>query len=335
MLGVTDLAQSVGTAASCRAFSVSRATHYRSLISRIPTIITGTFKSHPRALSADERENLLATLHSERFCDMSPTAAYATLLDDGVYLASISTYYRVLHERGEVRERRSQATHPARVKPELCATAPNQVWSWDITKLLGPQKWVYFQLYVIMDIFSRYVVGWTLTERESGDIAKALINHAVAVHGVDRHCLTLHADNGPAMISTPVSDLLSKLDVGKSHSRPHTSNDNPFSESQFKTLKYRPSFPERFANIEEARAFCRTFFPWYNHEHRHSGIALLTPADVHFGRAETIRAQRAVTLDAAYADHPERFVRKLPTPLALHVASYINPPELNSVKGNK
>jgi putative transposase len=330
VLGVCDLAQSVGTAASCRAFSVSRATHYRSLISRIPTVITGTFKSHPRALSAGERENLLATLHSERFCDMSPTATYATLLDDGIYLASISTYYRVLHERGEVRERRSQATHPARIKPELCATAPNQIWSWDITKLLGPQKWVYFQLYVIIDIFSRYVVGWTLTERESGDIAKALIDHAVAEQRVDRHCLTLHADNGPAMISKPVCDLLSKLDVLKSHSRPHTSNDNPFSESQFKTMKYRPTFPERFANIEQARAFCRTFFPWYNHEHRHSGIALLTPADVHFGRAETILAQRAVTLNAAYVDHPERFVRKPPMPLSLDIASYINPPELTS-----
>jgi putative transposase len=235
-----------------------------------------------------------------------------------------------MHERSEVRERRSQATHPARVKPELCATAPNQVWSWDITKLLGPQKWVYFQLYVIIDIFSRYVVGWTLTERESGDIAKALIDHAVAEQCVDRHCLTLHADNGGAMISKPVCDLLSKLDVLKSHSRPHTSNDNPFSESQFKTMKYRPTFPERFANIEQARAFCRTFFPWYNHEHRHSGIALLTPADVHFGRAETIRAQRAVTLNAAYADHPERFVQNPPVPMVLHVASYINPPELTS-----
>jgi putative transposase len=189
---------------------------------------------------------------------------------------------------------------------------------------------VYFQLYVIIDIFSRYVVGWTLTERESGDIAKALIDHAVAEQRVERHCLTLHADNGPAMISKPVCDLLSKLDVLKSHSRPHTSNDNPFSESQFKTMKYRPTFPDRFANIEQARAFCRTFFPWYNHEHRHSGIALLTPADVHFGRAETIREQRAVTLNAAYADHPERFVRKPPVPLSLHVASYINPPELTS-----
>jgi putative transposase len=326
VLAVTDLAQNVGTAAACRALDVSRATHYRPLISRIPTVITGTYKSHPRALSSDERERILTTLHSERFCDMSPTAVYATLLDEGVYLASISTLYRILHERCEVRERRAQATHPARVKPELCATAPNQVWSWDITKLLGPQKGVYFQLYVIIDIFSRYVVGWTLTERESGDIAKALIDYAVAEQRVDRHCLTLHADNGSAMISKPVCDLLSKLDVAKSHSRPHTSNDNPFSESQFKTLKYRPSFPERFANIEQARAFCRTFFPWYNHEHRHSGIALHTPEDVHFGRAEIIRAQRAITLNAAYADHPERFVRKPPTPPVLHVTSYINPP---------
>jgi putative transposase len=328
VLAVTNLAQNVGTLASCRALDVSRATHYRSLVSRIPAVVTGTYKSHPRALSSDEREHILTTLHSERFCDMSPTAVYATLLDDGVYLASISTLYRILRERGEVHERRAQATHPARVKPELCATAPNQVWSWDITKLLGPQKGVYFQLYVIIDIFSRYAVGWTLAERESGDIATALIDYAVAEQRVHRHCLTLHADNGGAMISTPVCDLLSKLDVAKSHSRPHTSNDNPFSESQFKTMKYRPSFPERFTNIEQARAFCRTFFPWYNHEHRHSGIALHTPADVHFGRAEKIHAQRAVTLNAAYAEHPERFVSKPPTPPELHIVSYINPPEL-------
>jgi putative transposase len=271
-------------------------------------------------------------MHSERFCDMSPTAVYATLLDDGTYLASISTFYRVLREHGEVHERRSQATHPPRIKPELCATAPNQVWSWDITKLLGPQKGTYYHLYVLLDIFSRYVPGWTLAEHESGDIAKALIGHAIADQHVDPHCLTLHADNGGAMVSKPVRDLLSKFDVVKSHSRPHTSNDNPFSESQFKTLKYRPSFPERFASIEQARAFCRIFFPWYNHEHRHSGIALHTPADVHCGRAETIRARRAVTLNAAFAEHPERFVRNPPVPPRLHIASYINPPDLDPAR---
>lgn len=333
MASVVELAQTVGTAAACRAMATPRPSHYRSRISRLPTLVAAY--EHPRALSQDERERIITMLHSERFCDMSPAAAYAVNLDEGFFFGSISTFYRILHARDEVRERRRLATHPARVKPELCATAPNEVWSWDITKLLGPQKWLYFQLYVLLDIFSRYVVGWTLANREGGDIAKTLIEHAIIEQKVDRNQLVLHADNGGAMISKPVAFLLADLGVAKSHSRPHTSNDNPFSEAQFKTMKYRPSFPERFTSIEQARDFCRTFFAWYNHEHRHSGIALHTPADVHFGRDKAIRTRRGVTLDAAYNEHPERFVRRPPVPPLLHVASFINPPDFDSSDEHK
>jgi putative transposase len=232
----------------------------------------------------------------------------ATLLDEGVYLGSESTFYRLLRQAGEVRERRRQATHPAKVKPELVANEPNVVWSWDITKLHGPAKWTYYYLYVILDIFSRCVVGWMVASRESAALAEVLIRQACAKQGIDRGKLTIHADRGSSMTSKPVAFLLADLGVTQSHSRPHVSNDNPFSEAQFKTLKYRPEFPERFGSLEDARAFCRRFFDWYNHEHRHSGIAMLRPIDVHQGRVEAIVERRAVTLDAARLRHPERFV---------------------------
>jgi putative transposase len=281
----------------------------------------------PRALTEAERAAVLEVLHCERFADMAPAAIYATLLDEGVYLCSQATMYRLLRQRGETGDRRRHATHPAKVKPELVADAPNRVWSWDITKLHGPAKWTYFYLYVILDIFSRYPVGWMVASRESAVLAERLIAEAVRKQQVDRGQLTLHADRGSSMASKPVAFLLADLGVTKSHSRPHCSNDNPYSEAQFKTLKYRPDFPDRFGSIQDARVFCDRFFGWYAHEHRHSGIGLHTPADVHYGRAHAIREARGRVLDAAHHAHPERFVRKAPEPPKLPTAAWINKPE--------
>jgi putative transposase len=284
-------------------------------------------QAQPRALSAAERAQVLEVLHSERFVDAAPATVYATLLDEGVYLCSEATMYRLLRERGETGDRRRQATHPAKVKPELVADAPNRVWSWDITKLLGPAKWTYYYLYVILDIYSRYPVGWMVASRESAVLAERLITEAVRKQRVDRNQLTLHADRGSSMASKPVAFLLADLGVTKSHSRPHCSNDNPYSEAQFKTLKYRPDFPERFGSIEDARVFCDRFFGWYAHQHRHSGIGLHTPADVHHGRAHAVREARSRVLDAAYQARPERFVRKPPEPPKLPDTAWINRPE--------
>lgn len=252
---------------------------------------------------------------------------YAKLLDAGVYLASTSTMYRILGAEGEVSERRRQATHPGHVKPELVAAGPNAVWSWDITKLLGPAKWTWFYLYVIIDIYSRYVPGWMLARAERAYLAERLLADTIGQQGVARNQLTIHADRGSSMASKPVAFLLADLGVTKSHSRPHVSNDNPYSESQFKTLKYRPEFPDRFGSFEDAHAFTRRFFDWYNNEHRHSGIGYHTPADVHYGRAQAIQAQRAEVLDAAYQAHPERFVHHPPTPPELPQTAWINQPE--------
>jgi len=262
----------------------------------------------------------------ERFADLAPAEVWAALLDEGTYLGSVSTFYRVLRQAGESRERRRQATHPAAVKPELVAAAPNQVYSWDITKLHGPAKWTYYYLYVILDIFSRYAVGWMVATRESAVLAEKLIAATCTKQGIARGQLTIHADRGSSMTSKPVALLLADLGVTQSHSRPHVSNDNPYSEAQFKTLKYRPDFPARFTSIEAARAHCQDFFRWYNDEHRHGGLGLHTPADVHHGHAPAIQAERAQVLAAAYRAHPERFVRKPPTPPDLPGASRINPP---------
>jgi putative transposase len=279
-----------------------------------------------RALTEQQQRDVLSAIHEVRFINRSVPYIYATLLDEGCYYGSISTMYRILHSVNEVRERRDQATRPAHVKPELCATRPNQVFAWDITKLHGPQKWTYFHLYTVIDIFSRYVVGWMIADRESSELAKTLLDQTIKQHGVDQLQLTLHSDRGSSMTSKPVAFLLADLGVTKSHSRPHVSNDNPHIESLFKTVKYQPEFPSTFSNLAEARFFCRTFFAWYNNEHRHSGIALMTPADVHFGRADERRAERQIVLDAAYAAHPERFVRGRPQALRLAEASYINRP---------
>jgi putative transposase len=270
---------------------------------------------------------VLEVLHTPRFVDRSPAQAYATLLDDNTYLCSVRTMYRILEGAGEARERRRQLTHPRYVKPQLLPTRPNEVWSWDITKLLGPRKWVNFHLYVILDIFSRYVVGWMVAERESATLAKELIRSSCRKQGIERGELTVHADRGPSMRSKCVAHLLADLGVTKTHTRPYTSTDNPYSESHFKTLKYCPEFPGRFGSPQDARVFGRMFFPWYNREHRHSGIAYLTPEAVHYGDAARLLENRRVVLSQAYEFHPERFVRGRPSPQQLPDAVWINPPE--------
>ncbi len=326
MTAVNELAVTAGVRAACLALDLPRATYYRER--RPPRALrpAPVRRRSARALRPEERQAVLDCLHEERFQDRSPAAVYATLLDEGEYHCSIRTMYRLLEKRGESRERRDQLIHPPYKKPELLATAPNQLWSWDITKLLGPAKWTYFYLYVILDIFSRYVTGWMVTMRESAELAKRLIEESCAKQNITRGQLTLHADRGTSMSSKPVAFLLADLGVTKTHSRPHVSNDNPYSESQFRTLKYRPEFPDRFGCIQDSRAFCQGFFRWYNEEHRHSGLNLLTPAMVHHGEAESILRQRQATLDVAYQHHPERFVRHAPQPPALPSQVWINKP---------
>ncbi len=327
-VAINQLAPVVGTARACRVLGQPRSSWYRHhrRSPAPPRPPRPAPAPQPRALSAAERQQVLEVLHQERFWDAAPASVYATLLDEGVYLASIATMYRLLRQAGETGDRRRHATHPAAVKPELLATAPNQVWSWDITKLHGPAKWVYYYLYVILDVFSRYVVGWMVAHGEAAALAERLLADTIAAQQVAADQLTVHADRGTSMTSKPVALLLADLGVVKSHSRPHVSNDNPYSESQFKTLKHHPTFPDRFASIQDARAFCQEFFGWYNLEHHHSGIALLTPADVHHGRAEQIITARAGVLDGAYAAHPERFVRKPPQPPRLPQTVWINRP---------
>jgi len=321
------VAPEIGLAAACRALGVSRASAYRHRSPRpVRPAAPRSPRRSPRALSDTERQEVLEQLHAERFVDASPAAVYATLLDEGEYLASQRTMYRLLAANAEVRERRNQVRHPAYARPELLAGAPNELWSWDITKLKGPATWTWFYLYVILDVFSRYVPGWMVASAESAVLAERLIADTVAKQHIAPGTLTIHADRGSSMASKPVALLLADLGIVKSHSRPHTSNDNPYSEAQFKTLKYRPTFPVRFGSIEDARAFCREFFAWYNTEHRHAGIGLMAPATVHAGRAPDVHAARALTLERAYAEHPERFVHRPPRPPALPRAVWINPP---------
>ena len=327
---VVGLTPIVGARAACDAVGRSRASHYRAHpvrpVARGPAPASPPRRRQPRALSQAEQAAVLDVLHSERFVDTAPEAVYATLLDEGVYLCSVATMYRLLRERGETGDRRRHAVHPPKVKPELVATHPNQVWSWDITKLRGPAKWIWYHLYVILDIYSRYAVGWMVASRESATLAERMFAETIRKQSIARDQLTIHADRGSSMTSKPVALLLADLGVTKSHSRPHVSNDNPYSESQFRTLKYRPDFPDRFTCIEDSRVFCDRFFPWYNHDHRHSGIGLHTPADVHYGRAEAVQAARADVLDLAYAANPERFVRKPPEPPRLPETAWINKP---------
>src|SRR2546423_306729 len=299
---IAELAAVIGTRAACAAVGRSRATYYRCHRQSPPSPRPPRERvPQPRALSLVERAEVLGVLHQEGFVDQPPASVYANLLDEGRYLCSVPTMYRLLRTEDEVRERRRQATHPATVKPELVATGPNQVWSWDITKLLGPEKWTYFHLYVIIDIFSRYVVGWLLAKRETAELAEQLLAETIRKQNVAADQLTIHADRGTSMASKPVALLLADLGVTKSHSRPHCSNDTPYSEAQFKTLKYRPEFPARFGSIEDGRAFCPRFIRWYNLQHRHSGLGFHTPAAVHFSHAEGIQVERARVLQAAYA----------------------------------
>jgi putative transposase len=328
MEAIEVLTPEVGTRPACAAMGIPPATVYRDRARRNgPPVFSRRRPSPGRALVSQERQEVLDVLHSEEFKDQAPQEVYAALLDQGQYLCSIRTMYRLLEANQEVRERRDQLRHPPYAKPELLATAPNQVWSWDITKLLGPVKWTYFCLYVVLDIFSRYVVGWMVAHRESALLAKKLIDEAYQKQGIQPGQLLIHADRGASMKSKPVALLLSDLGVTKTHSRPHTSDDNPYSEAQFKTLKYRPDFPERFGSLEDARAFCQDFFRWYNTEHHHSGIGLMTPEVVHYGLAQEVFKAREKVLLAAYEMHPERFVRKAPAPLALPQAAWINPPK--------
>lgn len=325
MTAVIDLAPSLGVAATCAAFGVPRATYYRNRA--LPYGPKQRRPSPPRRLPDIERRRVLAVLHEARFADLAPAQVFATLLEEGQYLCSIRTMHRILEENAELRERRNHRRHPKYSKPELCATGPNELWSWDITKLRGPAKWTYFYLYVVLDVYSRYVVGWMVAHREGATLAKKLIAETYQREGVVPGQLTLHADRGSSMTSKPVALMLADLGVTKTHSRPHVSDDNPYSEAQFKTMKYRPEFPERFGSIEDARGFCRDFFDWYNHEHHHSGLALLTPADVHRGRVDQRVAERQAVLDRAFDKNPERFAHGRPIASRPPGDVWINKPE--------
>ncbi len=324
MNAATELAADVGIKPACEALAVSRATWYRRRAAK-PKVERAKRPSL-RALGEVERKMVIDALCSPRFVDRAPAEVVATLLEEGVWLCSERTMYRILADEVAVKERRNQLVHPEYNKPELVATAPNQAWSWDITKLLGPQKWTYYYLYVIMDLFSRYIVGWMIADRENAALASRLIEDSCTRHDIAPGVLALHSDRGSPMTAKCTAQLLADLGVTRSLSRPHVSDDNPYSESGFKTLKYHPSFPGRFDSQEHALAFCRTFFPWYCDEHRHGGIAMLTPADVFKGRADEVLARRQQALDTAYAAHPERFVRGRPVVPRLPEAVWINKP---------
>lgn len=321
---IDELEPLVGRRQACHALAVPRATWYRR---RRPPSQRRRPQPHPRALAAEERSQVLACLHEERFQDCAPRQVYAALLDEGRYHCSVRTMYRLLEAQGESRERRDQLAHPGYQKPELLATGPNHLWSWDITKLRGAVKWTFYYLYVILDVFSRYVVGWMLAYRETAALAERLIEHACRSQHIQPGQLTIHADRGSSMKSKTVALLLADLGVVRTHSRPHVADDNPFSEAHFRTLKYQPGFPDRFGSIEHGRAHLHPFFHWYNHDHYHTGLGLLTPAAVHYGRAPQLLAQRQLVLTAAFQTHPERFVRRAPRPPDLPSQVWINPPK--------
>jgi len=326
MNAALELSSDIGKKASCAAFDIPRASFYRFHTQQYPVKKQRSI-SH-LSLSDDEQQTVLDLLHSEKYQDKAPYQVYASLLDEGVYHCSIRTMYRLLEkEHGSSKERRRQVTRPYYEKPELLATTPNQVWSWDITKLKSITKWTYFYLYVIMDIFSRYVVGWMVAHREKTSLAQRLIKESCQKQQIERNQLGLHADRGASMKSKGVAQLLVDLGVTKTHSRPHVSNDNPYSEAQFKTLKYCPQFPGHFGSIEDARTFCQDFFGYYNKEHHHSGIGLVTPEQLHYGLAQGIYDQRCVILKNAFGKNPGRFRGKTPKPPALPVAAWINKPK--------
>lgn len=321
--------KSLGTRLLCDALGEPRSSWYRF---RKPQTKVPQPRRSPRRLSKAEEQAVLETLNSERFVDMAPGEIYATLLDEGRYLCSERTMYRILSQADQNVMRRQSPPH-AYAKPELLATAPNQVWSWDITKLRGPVKWTFFYLYKVMDIYSRYVVGWMVATRESADLAKALLEETCSKQGIGKDMLTIHSDNGAPMKAHTFAQLLTDLGVTTSYSRPSVSNDNPFSEAAFKTLKYRPGFPERFGSLEDARSFCREFFLWYNTVHRHSGIAMLTPESVHYNSHQQVIQTRTETLRAFHRLHPERFVKGVPKVENVPKEVWINNP--NPKENNK
>jgi putative transposase len=318
----------------CDALGVPRASYYRGLDDQ-ETSSTTSYQAPKNALSSEEKQRVFDLLHSERFVDKTPYDAFNALIDEGEYYCSPRTMYRVLKEQGETLDRRPQRSHRDAVKPELIATRPNEVWSWDITKLLGPQKWVYYYLYVILDIYSRYVVGWMIADCESQALASRLIQQTALKQGIQPHQLTLHADRGASMTSHTVAQLLEFLGITKTHSRPYTSDDNPFSESQFKTLKYHSEFPVRFATITASEAFCQRYFRWYNQEHYHSGILWLTPQSVHYEMADTILKKRHDVLMQAYQRNPVRFKNQAPELKKLPNAVYINPPQIIEINSRQ
>ena len=328
MNAARELSGSVGVRAACLAMGIDRTTYYRKQTAKV--LAQSVILSRPKpslTLTDQERYDVLEALASQRFMDKAPAEIHAILLDEGVYLCSVRTMYRVLDDEYGVKERRNQRRHPHYSKPELEASGPNQVWSWDITKLKGLNKGTFYHLYVMLDIYSRYVVGWMVASVESGDLAKRFIAESLEKQGIMPGSLTIHADRGTSMKSKPVTQLMADLGVTKSYSRPKVSDDNPFSEAQFKTLKYHPEFPERFGSIEDAGNFCRFFFPWYNTEHRHSGIVMLTPESVHYGTAAQVLEKRREVLEAAAKKHPNRFKGRQPDPGRLPEKVWINPPK--------
>jgi putative transposase len=324
MKATEQLSGRTSVSAACESLGIPRISFYRA---RQPKREPKPRPTPERALKGEEKEQVCQVLNSEQFQDCAPREVYATLLDEGQYLCSWRTMYRILKERQQVRERRNQLRHPIYTRPELLATGPNQLWSWDLTKLRGPAKWTYYYLYTILDVFSRYVPGWLIAECESATLAKQLIAETCDKQGIVPDQLTLHADRGSSMTSKTVALLLTDLGVTKTHSRPYVSNDNPYSESQFKTMKYRPDYPDRFGSIQDARAWARVFFHWYNNHHHHSGLGLMTPVTVHYDQAQQVIEQRQQVLQAAYAAHPERFVRGIPRPPSLPTEVWINRPQ--------
>jgi len=321
-----NLAATIGVARACELMGVPRSSFYRA---QQPKPEAGPRPSPPRALTPVERDEVRQLLNSERFVDQAPRQVYATLLDDEIYLCHWRTMYRILAAHQEVKERRNQRKHPPATKPQLEATGPKQLWSWDITKLKGPAKWQHYYLYVILDVYSRFVVGWLLADVESAELAEILITTTCQRQGIQPEQLGLHSDRGPAMRSKTIAQLLIDLEVAQTFARPYTPNDNAYSEAQFKTFKYRPGFPEQFSSLAEARAWVQAFVQWYNYQHYHSALGLLTPAMVHHGQAQQVQTQRQQVLAVAYQAHPERFVAGQPSVAELPASVWINrPPEV-------
>lgn len=333
MQTVDEMGEELSVKAVCESLGVSRATYYRWRRRNQHPAPPSAPRRSPRRLSSDEEQQVVEVLNSGRFADHAVPEVHATLLDEGEYVCSVRTMYRILKRRKEVRDRRAQRVHPPYMKPELLARRPNELWSWDITRIKGPKPWIFYHLYVMLDVFSRYVVGWMLSETESGEEAGALLRHCIERQAIGCNDVTLHSDRGRAMRSKRFIDLQIELGVARSYSRPHVSNDNPYSEAQFKTLKYHWTFPDRFGSLEDANQYLREFFRWYNDEHRHSGLAMMTPADVHIGGAADRWQKRKQTLLAAYERHPERFVRGKPSPRQVPEEVWINKPKELAVAG--